>query len=201
MKDMVDFSDFWYSLKTKWRKFVDKTGLTTSGGSFGYKRNAVITYCLISIAVTAVAFYFIGNFVASESLNPKINELSRLNLLKDALVAKLNESLISAQNETSSIATQMSTVQNSLSNCQNNLQGVQGNITSLQNVSLNLQTTLTSCQGSLLDVNSTLQNSVRAVCCSFGDVEAGVSKNWQIFSDRIVCSGNSTVNCGTGQIS
>ncbi len=43
-----------------------------------------------------------------------------------------------------------------------------------------------------------VRNSVKAICCSFGDLQIGNSRNWGITNNQIVCGGNYTVNCTTG---
>lgn len=42
---------------------------------------------------------------------------------------------------------------------------------------------------------SLARNSVKAICCSFGDVQSSAVKSWDVASDRIVCSGQFAVNC------
>lgn len=47
-----------------------------------------------------------------------------------------------------------------------------------------------------------VRNVVQGICCSFNDVQTGVSKNWDITTDKnIVCinDGAFTVNCGNGE--
>jgi len=43
-----------------------------------------------------------------------------------------------------------------------------------------------------------VRNSVKAICCSFNDIDAGLTKNWGIVDDKIVCTGGYSVNCTSG---
>ncbi len=43
-----------------------------------------------------------------------------------------------------------------------------------------------------------VKNSVKAICCSFGDAQSGTVRLWEMENNRIVCTGNYTVNCTTG---
>lgn len=45
---------------------------------------------------------------------------------------------------------------------------------------------------------SIVRNSVQAICCSFGDSSTGTIRSWGIQDNRIICSGNFTVNCTAG---
>jgi len=43
-----------------------------------------------------------------------------------------------------------------------------------------------------------VRNSVKAICCSFGDATTGTVRSWGIENNQIVCSGNFSVNCTNG---
>ena len=44
------------------------------------------------------------------------------------------------------------------------------------------------------------RSSVKAICCSFGDVTSGTVRNWNITANNsISCSGNYTINCTSGE--
>lgn len=45
---------------------------------------------------------------------------------------------------------------------------------------------------------SIVRNSVKAICCSFGDALSGAVRRWGIENSQIVCSGNFSVNCTAG---
>lgn len=44
-----------------------------------------------------------------------------------------------------------------------------------------------------------IRDSVTSRCCSYSDIRNDVTKNWDIIDNEIICSGNYTVNCGTGE--
>jgi len=77
-----------------------------------------------------------------------------------------------------------------------------------QSVLLNLS--LSSClsESSLLrnkfgnlniSYNTLVRNSVKAICCSFGDVQSSLIRNWNVTNDRIICTGSFSVNCSSGE--
>ncbi len=50
------------------------------------------------------------------------------------------------------------------------------------------------------DYDELAKNSVRGLCCSFSDFQSGAIEQWSIKNNSIVCSGNFTVNCTSGEV-
>lgn len=50
------------------------------------------------------------------------------------------------------------------------------------------------------DYDELARNSVRGLCCSFSDFQSGAVRQWSISNNTIVCSGNFTVNCTSGNV-
>ncbi|HLD38989.1 MAG TPA: hypothetical protein VJB05_01605, partial [archaeon] len=75
--------------------------------------------------------------------------------------------------------------------------------TSLNNSLTNTVSSLNACKtekdSAIQTSRQLVRNSVKAICCSYGDVQVGFVRNWDIFNDSITCTGIYTVNCGTGQ--
>lgn len=196
---MFDYKKYWMKIKLSVKKVFAKTGLT-SGSNFTQRKNVIYTSLAVTAVVVAISFYLIGSYFVSLDFTKKISDLSGQVFEAQAQLANVTESLKIVQNQSSLQQSQLNSTQVGLQVCQNNSKLLQGNITSLQNTSSSLQSQLSSCNVNMTIYQQVVQNSVRAVCCSFGDVQAGVTKNWQVFSNYIVCSGNNTVNCGTGAI-
>jgi uncharacterized phage infection (PIP) family protein YhgE len=196
---MFDYKKYWLKLKLSAKKTFAKTGLLSTS-NFSQRKNVVYTFVAVTAILTAIVFYSIGSYFASLDFTKKISDLSGQLFEAQTQLANATESLKTAQNKSSLQQSQLNSTQVGLQACQNNAQLLQGNISSLQNASSALQSQLSSCSMNVTTYQQVVQNSVRAVCCSFGDVQAGITKNWQVFSNYIVCSGNNTVNCGTGAI-
>lgn len=47
--------------------------------------------------------------------------------------------------------------------------------------------------------NNLVKNSVKSICCTISDVESAAVKQWRLENDKIICSGNFTVNCASGE--
>jgi chromosome segregation ATPase len=114
----------------------------------------------------------------------------------DALSGQLN----STKTQLSSSQSQTASAQQQFSSCQKNVDMLKANVSVMQSYNAIMQGKLSECQAGLDSLNATLRNAVAAVCCSYGDVQASVVKNWQIQGSSIVCSGSGTVNCATGAL-
>lgn len=80
---------------------------------------------------------------------------------------------------------------------------------SLSNRTSSLESSLASCSSELqslkgifgnlnISYEKLVRNSVKAVCCSFSDVQRSQIRNWGVSPDGIVCSGSFSVNCSSG---
>lgn len=91
-------------------------------------------------------------------------------------------SLASCNQQAAALLSQSASLNASLSSCL-------GESTALKNTYGNLAESY----------NNLVRSSVKAICCSFGDIQSGGARSWNITSDRIVCSGLYSVNCTSGE--
>jgi hypothetical protein len=197
---MFDYKKYWMKFKLSVQKVFARTGLT-SGSNFTQRKNVIYFYLAVTAVAVAIVFYLAGSYFTTLDFSKKITDLSTQLFAAQMQFVNATEYLRRAENQSSLQQSQLNSTQVGLQACQNNAQILQSSVSSLQNASSSLQSQLSTCNVNMTTYQQVVQNSVRAVCCSFGDVQAGVTKNWQIFSNYIVCSGSNTVNCGTGAIS
>ncbi len=74
----------------------------------------------------------------------------------------------------------------------------------LENTTRRLDSQLSSCNSDKIASGEAYRqlarNSVKAICCSFGDVQSATTRNWNItINNSIVCAGNYTINCTSGE--
>jgi cell division protein FtsL len=197
---MADYKTSWLKIKSAFKKGLAKTGIIPEN-RFALRRNTLISYVVITAIATAIIFYMVGSYFKEIEVGQNISSLSVQIAEKEAELSNVTTSLEEARNLSAQQQDQLNSTNLQLQSCQGSLQDLQGNVTSLQVLSSTVQSQLTDCQTNMTVYQTVVQNSVRAVCCSFGDVLAGTVKNWQIFSNSIICSGNSTVDCATGATS
>jgi septal ring factor EnvC (AmiA/AmiB activator) len=201
--------------------FTGRAGLTIKG-DFSPARKVLLTYVVIAVVLSGIAFYMIGSAITAEALMKQIDSVNAQLSERSAALAKIEADLeasndagkqlsstlnttradlASTQSTLAFVRNAMSNTQTDLTNCQSTGVALRANVSSLQNASAYQLGVISSCQGRVVDLNATVSNSVAAVCCSYGDVQAGISKNWQITNNRIVCAGSGTVNCTSGTLS
>ncbi len=133
-------------------------------------------------------------------------------------VEKIHENLEDAQNSVNFIMQERETcysdlnyAQNSFNNCMNDLGSTESKLSLCTGEKADLQKAYDACQEQKKTAESLLEektssydelakNSVTAICCSFSDSRSGVVKNWNIVNNNVVCSGNFTVNCTSGEV-
>lgn len=88
----------------------------------------------------------------------------------------------------------------SLSKCESDLSSLRTSSESSLNQCRNELDSLKSNQSSLsAGYKNLVKNSVKSICCTISDVDSAAVKQWRIENDKIICSGNLTVNCATGE--
>ena len=201
---MVEFESYLDRTKKYFKGLLTKAGLISPKG-FGYRRNAVISYVAIVAVCSAIFFFLAGYYLQSSTQTTAKNiQITTLENQLNSSEYQLNSSqfqLNQTQAKVSSVQSQLSSAQQNLASCQENASQMQGNLTQAKNFNAIIQSDLSSCQSDISTYNSTLSNSVQAVCCSFGEIQAGSTENWSVSGNRIICSGGSTVNCATGSVS
>jgi len=206
-------NSLWLRVQTFFKDLAEKAGLTQKN-AYGPGQRPVMLYAIGGVALTALIFYFIGSSITGGVVMKQVdlcqaqidewasklaNSTDALNACRaqgDALSGQLN----STKAQLASSQLQTASRQQQLSSCQNNVDMLKSNVSVMQSYNAIMQGKLSDCQAGLDSLNTTLRNSVAAVCCSYGDVQAATVKNWQVQDGRIVCSGSGTVNCATGAL-
>jgi adenylosuccinate lyase len=168
--------------------------------NFFIKNSKKITIAVIVIVVLFVVYSinaFVTGFVAyNEELENELNKF------KNDFIT-INQSFIECRNNLDVYLTEARTCEKNLQNCEK-----QKEVTT--NYSIALENIIGQCQK---DKEAIMQNytkltenykniireSVRSRCCSYDDIMNGAIKNWDIKDNKIMCSGNYTVNCTSGE--
>ena len=179
----------------------------SSGGLQLGKRGKHLAIAAVIILFVGT-FYFVGNTMTgyvtySESLEQQLNETHNKFLdMKaqyetcDAYLGNANSNIASLNTSLNACSTDMFSQKLAVTSCNNEKER-------LGREKSDLSTSLSSCRSE--QVSSTesykqlARNSVKAICCSFGDVQSGSVRNWNITNNSIVCTGNYTINCTTGE--
>ena len=160
------------------------------------------------IILFAGIFYFVGNTMTgyatySKSLETQLNntqaELTAVQEKKDiceSVLENMRSNLGSLNSSLSTCGSNLASNRLSLDNC--NKERVR-----LENEGNNLSASLNSCrtenENSIQSYKQLARSSVRPICCSFGDVQSAAIRNWNITNGSIVCNGNYTINCTSGE--
>ncbi len=118
----------------------------------------------------------------------------------------------------------LAVVQGGKEMCENYLDEVSGDIKACRSGARTVEADLEACSAASRELNKTanelsfwldtcrtekeaamqsfkqlIRNSVKVICCSFGDVQDGTVRYWNIVNSTIVCNGGYTVNCSNGE--
>lgn len=159
------------------------------------------------IAIAAVIVFLIGAFYATGNL------ITTYATYNKNLQEQLNSTQIALETEQQQKEVCEASLENTKSNlntCSSDLASTKGSLAScgsdkekLAGDTRSLTSSLNTCISEKESINQSYKhlarNSVKAICCSFGDVQSAATRNWNIINDSIVCSGNYTVNCTSGE--
>jgi len=182
-----------------------------SGGEgvrgFSAKRGKQLAIAAILVFFTGI-FYFVGSTMTgyatySKSLETQLNntqdELTAVQEQKEiceSVLENMRSSLGSLNSSLSTCGTDLASNRLSLDNCNKER-------ASLESERNNLSTSFNSCrtenENSIQSYKQLARSSVRPICCSFGDVQSAAIRNWNIANNSIVCTGNYTINCTSGE--
>jgi hypothetical protein len=216
----ADDSGFFGAVRERIRRILSSVSMSlaqlglTQDKSYGPNRRPIIAYAAIGVIITAMLFYMAGSSITGDVVMKQIDECQNMVSDRDLTIqeaaedmkacqdgaAALQSQLDNANSQITALQSQLAAAQQLTTDCQGNVDMLKSNVSAMQSYNAIMQGKLSTCQSSLDSTNATLRNSVAAVCCSYGDMQAGLVKNWQISNDRIVCSGASTVNCQTGAL-
>lgn len=198
--------------KLKWNIFIKKC-LTKLGfdkefdyGDYGKKRNLVLGIAAILVIIITIVAFVVGGQYTTETLKNKIKELQttlegnnlEIGRLQSALENKTEESI---QKEKSILQCRndLNHSEARVNECYNETAQLNSQLEDEKNKSERLSGNLTTCNFMKQELLDIVKSSVRAVCCSFGDILQGVQRSWDIVGNQIICGkGGYIVNCGTG---
>lgn len=171
------------------------------------KNGKSITIVSILIVLT-LSFYLITSSVTAyitytENIEKVLNETKKELDVTKASMEECSKNLASTRDDLNSCNSNLDQSRSQLSTCENERN-------ELRTRNSELESQLSACntekedfkaryENRLSAFNNLVRSSVRALCCSFGDIVSEATKNWGIVDDKIVCTGNYHVNCSTGE--
>ncbi len=160
------------------------------------------------VAVSAViAVFLVASFYVSNSV---ITAYATYNTDLEQQLEDIEEALVDARAQKDSCRISLENANADIERCGSNLtstgqllEACRSEIDKFSNALQNLSSAFTACEAekesALQSLKQLVRNTVKAICCSYGDVQSGVVGNWGIVGDSITCSGNYTVNCSSGE--
>lgn len=138
----------------------------------------VVSIAIISIVLLSAAFIY-GGLYKTESLRDETSSLqTNLNLVEKELVEKESE-LNSSLSELNSTSIKKDFYENEFAR---------------------MQEETAELEEENLQFKGAIGSAVRAVCCSFDEIQQGIEKDWGLSSSSVICVGDFKVDCGTGII-
>ena len=180
------------NLKTSIKRiFLKNNSVYNSDGSREKRKN--ILFAFLGLFFIIILFVFIrGRYQLTRTLISEINDFNIENNNLKLKILNLTSILNSTEIEVTEIKRELITFKGDLDFCKN--QETQSSAQINQ-----LGTDLSFCDSEKKDFLNTIKNSVRAVCCSFNDIQEGKELNWSISGNQIICSGEFSVDCGNGK--
>ncbi len=168
--------------------------------SFLNKRGKQIGIAIIVVFLVSV-FYYTGTTLTTYATYN--NDLEQ-----DLQSAK--SGLAGAQSEIQTYKSSLETSNNQLRTCNSNLELSKTSLSSCSKEKSDLtdevkvyKTAVETCESKISSSGDSFKqlakNSVKFICCSYGDVQNGGTRNWDVVGNSIICSGNYTVNCSNGE--
>ena len=175
--------------------------------SFLNKRGRQLAVSAVIIFLLTM-FYFTGNALTGYITYSSDLE-SQLNNAKNALVV--------SEGQKDSCQTSLGNTKAELNACNNNIVSAKTDLEKCSTESSQFNKQVEILNGKLKDVSSSLdecksqqaslygfydqlaRSSIKPICCSFGDEQLAALRNWNIINNSIVCNGNYTVNCSSGE--
>jgi len=198
--------------KLKWnifiKKFLTKLGFDKEFdyGDYGKKRNLVLGIAATLFIIITIVAFVVGGQYTTETLKNKIKELQitlegnnlEIGRLQSELENKTEES-IQKDKSILQCRNDLNHSEALLNECHNETAQLKSQLEDEKNKYEQLSGNLTTCNFKKQELLDIVKSSVRAVCCSFGDILQGTQRSWDIVGNQIICGkGGYTVNCGTG---
>lgn len=176
-------------------------------GKPGSKQNTkVIALVVVGLVVVSLASALTGGWFMSSPLRAdKISLEGQVTSLQTQVQAAEDEvgqyvsELQAKESEINSLKSQTSSLETTSSTLEDQIGTLQFDLDETSTELSTIQQSLNTCHSERGEYVETIRNSVKAVCCSFSDVQQNTVKNWDINFNNIVCgSGSLEVECGTG---
>ena len=154
----------------------------------------VIIFLLVVFYTTGLAMTTYATYSrnAEQQLNETKTNLAIVQAEKDVCLASLN----ATGNDLKRCESDLSLKTSLLNTCGIEKSSLNNNIVSTVS---SLNTCKTEKDSAIQSSKQLVRNSVKAICCSYGDVQTGFVRNWNTVNDSITCTGSYTVNCSTGE--
>ncbi|MFA4819986.1 MAG: hypothetical protein WC613_03440 [Candidatus Aenigmatarchaeota archaeon] len=148
-----------------------------------------VVFYTTGIAMTTYATY-------SRTVEQQLNE-TRVNLANVQTEKNLCQaSLENTSNDLKLCQTNVNSITALLDSCDKEKTLLYTNVNSLNSSLNNCKTEKAAAAQSFKQF---IKNSVKAICCSYGDVQSGAARKWSMVNDSIICTGEYTVDCATGE--
>jgi septal ring factor EnvC (AmiA/AmiB activator) len=187
----------------KYKAFAISTRLT------GALRRSSKSVTIVSVLIVLIlSFYLITSNVTAyvtytENIEKKLNETAKELVITKASMEECSKNLASTRDNLNSCTADLDQSKSQLTTCNSERSALQTRKSELEsqlsNCTAEKEDFRTRYENGLAAFNSIVKNSVRAICCSFGDVVSGTTKNWGIVDNKIVCTGSYNVNCSSGE--
>ncbi|HLC76683.1 MAG TPA: hypothetical protein VJH04_00610 [archaeon] len=155
----------------------------------------------VAVAFLIGIFYFTGTTLTTYATYNKNLEQELTDTKGDLTASQLEAD--SCQQSLDASNSQLQTCTNDLSSSKSSLQSCTSEKNDLTDEVVAFKSAVEACEGKITSSSDSFKqlakNSVRPICCSFGDMQNGATRNWDIVNNSISCSGSYTVNCATGE--
>jgi hypothetical protein len=111
-----------------------------------------------------------------------------------------DDNLLACGNNLNSCSVAITDLQTQLSSCQENANQKTTELQALLNNCTDEKGTLAAqAAAAIAGYKDLAKSSVKPICCSYSDMQTGAVHNWDILNNVVVCTGNYTINCTTGE--
>ena len=159
------------------------------------------------IGIAIVVLFLIGVFYFTGST---LNAYATYNKDLESDLASAQSNLVAAQSEIQTYKSSLETSSNQLQTCNNDLSLSEISLGTCTKEKSNLtdevqvyKSAVATCESKIASSGDTFKqlarSSAKPICCSFGDMQNGAVRNWDVLNNSITCSGNYTVNCSSGE--
>lgn len=152
---------------------------------FANKSRTVIAAVLV---IVAVSVFSIGSSVITGYVTYSDNLKNENKICEDKL-SVCNSVLNSCNLDITDKSTQLITCQDNSKQLNDKVAETQASLDNCTIQSSNMTTVY----------KDLIKSSVKPICCSYADMQNGVTRNWNIIDNVITCTGDYAVNCSSGE--